>query len=207
MATFEELMAALRKADAAGDTEGAARIAQMASKIKGAQPAPSHGASAVPQDAPSPVLPQDPVTPGGFDQQIISLMQPAGGPPVSALSAQAPAPRVAPNMAGPIRATMTPRVAMPVEDPLLAALRGEDVQANGAPVTYGASRDANDQRPPSDPFEGEGFKPLAKRRGQQFVRGATEVVASVPESWRSRGRWRTGRAPQARCRALISARS
>jgi len=388
MATFEELMAALRKADAAGDTEGAARIAQMASKVKGVQPNPQ-AASAVPQDAPSPALPQDPVTPGGFDQQIISLMRPAGGPQDSAVSAPAPAPRVAPIMAGPIKTAMTPRVAMPVEDqsvasaapvagtpkennsapdvaappqkdsgvptgnakpeakfesvddflkkgtisgyvnrvfdgdtfeisgkkvrlaaldcpegnrfggakatalvteltkdvivtceldgtttydrlvgycaadgrdigqamidgqvcgvwekfdskgrylgsyqgaemrddngkgvvpaglisqrpvdpanfvptntkkfsaslapgpvqgvedPLLAALRGEDVQANGAPMTYGASRDANDQRPPSDPFEGEGFKPLVKRRGQQFVRGATEVVASVPES-------------------------
>lgn len=34
----------------------------------------------------------------------------------------------------------------------------------------------------ADPFEAEGMGALAKRRGQQTARGATEVVASVPES-------------------------
>lgn len=38
MATYEELMGALRKADAAGDTEGARRLAQMAREAKGAPP-------------------------------------------------------------------------------------------------------------------------------------------------------------------------
>ncbi|MEM8971357.1 MAG: helicase-related protein, partial [Pseudomonadota bacterium] len=34
----------------------------------------------------------------------------------------------------------------------------------------------------STPFDGEGFGDLAKRRGQQFMRGLTEVPASVPEA-------------------------
>ncbi len=33
-----------------------------------------------------------------------------------------------------------------------------------------------------DPFAGEGMGALAKRRGQQFARGATEVAASLPEA-------------------------
>lgn len=33
-----------------------------------------------------------------------------------------------------------------------------------------------------DPFEGESFGDLSKRRGQQFVQGAVDVVASVPEA-------------------------
>ncbi|WP_238368293.1 PLxRFG domain-containing protein [Mesobacterium pallidum] len=37
-------------------------------------------------------------------------------------------------------------------------------------------------RVPEDPFEGEGIGSKLARRGQQFVRGANEVVASVPEA-------------------------
>ena len=36
-------------------------------------------------------------------------------------------------------------------------------------------------KPVVDPFEGEGFGPLFKRRGQQFVEGAVDTFASVPE--------------------------
>lgn len=61
-----------------------------------------------------------------------------------------------------------------------------DVQPNA--VTRTAQRPADP--PPmaaqaatrDDPFEGEGFGSLAKRRGQQAAKGATEVIASVPEA-------------------------
>lgn len=51
-----------------------------------------------------------------------------------------------------------------------------------APRDYEAEARALMETQPVDPFEGEGIGPLAKRRGQQFVKGATEVVATVPES-------------------------
>jgi hypothetical protein len=35
---------------------------------------------------------------------------------------------------------------------------------------------------PADPFEGEALGALAGRRGQQFARGATEAIASIPEA-------------------------
>lgn len=48
--------------------------------------------------------------------------------------------------------------------------------------------DPSAARSEPDPFADEGFGDLSKRRGQQFVRGATEVAASVPEALSILGR-------------------
>lgn len=90
MATYEELMAALRKADAAGDVEAAKAIARKAAAAKGLSLSTPQ-ATRPPADAATPNIPQDAPVPSGFTDQIAALMSPpvqqtATGPRVAAPS-------------------------------------------------------------------------------------------------------------------------
>ncbi len=123
---------------------------------------------------------------------------------------QAPlvAPRPGPSEAGPRVGQPSPlpspgAAVGPSTDPLLAALTDttDDDRASrglarsaylsdGTEPQLGTVRPSVVQAPATptaqpgkpDPFAGESFGDLAKRRGQQFVQGATEVAASVPEA-------------------------
>lgn len=83
-------------------------------------------------------------------------------------------------------ASAKPVVQAPAQDtaPLSGALAGLSAAMTGpTPGVYGdpAITPRVQKDDVVDPFAGEGFGDLAKRRGQQAARGATEVIASVPE--------------------------
>lgn len=75
----------------------------------------------------------------------------------------------------------TPRAGLGVASGEVAAQDEPERRGVGSSVRR-ESREAKRQPSKPDPFEGESIGETAKRRGQQFARGATEVVASVPEA-------------------------
>lgn len=122
------------------------------------QPAAPSGLPSLDQPAPPAAAPA--VVPGSKDAAAVDLLAAMGGADTTDGARAGRGLGRTSYLDGLIDAPKLPSgqaPAVPV-DPLVAAM-------GGAP----------------DPFAGEGFGPLAKRRGQQFARGATEVGASVPE--------------------------
>ena len=193
MATYEELMAALRKADAAGDVEAAKAIAKQAKSIKGISMAtPSITAPVGDQSTPS--LPADPQGPSGFTAQIAALMGPpvqqtAVGPVIKAPAMPAQVPQwieeaVAnpPAAAAPVAPPPAPVAANPM-DMIQTAMGLQPARGQTPQQVPEWIKQAQANPPPANQTPlGEGFGDLAKRRGQQFAVGAAEVGASVPES-------------------------
>lgn len=151
------------------------------------------GDNATEQANPAPIAPE--AKPQGFTDQANSLEFPT--PQRQPAEVASPAPNEAPMQPpAPAMPDAMPSFPIPGPNPLAEILNpqgqfGGDVLAKSM-LRAGenpAAQLAELMQPPApapqppeiDPFAGEGFGPLAKRRGQQFARGATEVFASVPE--------------------------
>ena len=156
MATYDELMAALRKADAAGDAAAAQAIARRAAAAKPVAMSADPVAPVISPSEPAiPRLPVDaPINAPDPMAQIASLMAPV----------QPVIPGGAPGMMGGMGEDQLDRARQEA-----AAKAATEVAVPAAPVA-------------PDPFAGEGFGDLLSRRGQQVAQGAAEVVASVPEA-------------------------
>lgn len=119
-------------------------------------------ASQVPQ-RPEPPAATVPVAPA---QNPAALPQPA--------STLAPTSSLVPK-ARPVQAT----AAAPTQPDPMAAI---SAAMGGQPAAPYVEDAMGAPRAPVDPFAGETFGDLAKRRGQQAAAGATDVIASVPEA-------------------------
>ena len=155
MATYDELMAALRNAHAAGDTAGARELARRAELARHALAAPP--AASAPQDAPSPGLPLAETMVPALDQIAATMVpQPPTLPGMEASPRPQPNPRItapAPVQAAPPPAppSVAPAVAPPSPGPafesvgrsnpgslmdmatIAAAMSGQPVPAPSAP--------------------------------------------------------------------------
>lgn len=201
--TLDQVLQALKNAEASGNTGDAKRLAQIADgmRAKSAPPAPISPAPQTPAQAPRPMA-SDTSTPGLplVDQttpDLASLMAPQPSPaagPSRATPMQPPAPSV-PGMAAP-QPQPKPQAA-PVQPAgqidlasLMTALTPNPMARQAVDYPFNPSspemragimsgRKPKAKPQPLDPFANESLADLMTRRGQEFAQGATGVIQSV----------------------------
>lgn len=188
MATYDELIAALRKADAAGDVAAAREIAKQAKALKAAgMAAPAAPQSAKPPaDAPMPALPTAPASPQGFTDQIAAIMAPqnpdAPVPQAWARDGVAPADPVSNLLA----AMTPPPVAAPTDaptpnlaEPITPKIPGAQPAAMDAAAKERAAMIAEMQGKLADPQTPANQRAFIERNLADLMAGQG-AVASVP---------------------------